>query len=238
MKTAVVVPLPFDAWDTFEPFIKRLTDTFRKYPPSVDCQVWAMATKGTADAATRALFDGINCRFVSYYHDGRDSGSWQFASWLMEENTFMVPMTSRTYFHRSGWLKRVVAAREHHGPGLYGLCANRETYALHICCRCFGIDSNDFREYPHLINSQEAGHAFETGDGIPEGPAHVWMRSRGKVAKIVMWDGVYDEPDWFTPANRFRHGDQSNVLVWDKHTDGYRDGTQEQRAQLESYQRA
>jgi hypothetical protein len=239
MKTIVLYPIPLDNWTVFEPFAERFTRTFRQFPPGEDCEVWGMCCMALPNDSVRQLFDGIVSRFVPYYHISQDScGSHQFASWLLEENTFMVGMTSRCYFHRSGWLTKLVEARRGNGPGLYGLCANRETHALHICCRCYAMDSDDYKNYPYVVNTRAMGLAFETGDGIPEGPAHVWMQKRGRVAKVVMWDGVYDEPDWFTPSNRFRNGDQSNMLVFDKHTDAYRDGTPEQRAQLEAYQLA
>jgi hypothetical protein len=153
----------------------------------------------------------------------------------MDENMFMIGMTSRCYFHRPGWLSKLVEARNQYGPGLYGLCANRETHLLHICCRCYAIDSDDFKSYPYVLNSRMMGFAFETGDGVPIGPAHVWMQKQGKAAKVVMWDGVYDEPEWFTPNNRWRHGDQSNVLVWDKHTDAYANASPEEKERLAAY---
>lgn len=234
MRTVITYPLPFDSWHTFTAEVGRFIDTFKHYPPGVDYELWAMCCWGEPNDPLREMFYGTKCRFVPYYFNGRDCGCAQFAAKMLDSNSLLVVTTTRTYFHKAGWLKQITDAREKYGPGLYGLCANREGYPLHICCRCYGIDSDDLSAYPHSINSREEGHAFETGAGIPEGPAHVWMLNQGKVAKVVMWDGVYDEPDWFTPANRFRNGDQSNMLVWDKHTDVYRDSSPEEKRRIAS----
>jgi len=236
VKTIILYPIPLDNWGVFEPFARRFADTFRQHPPGDEYELWGMCCFAIPSDPVREIFRDINCTFHSYYHRSQDGiGAHQFASWLFNENVFMVGMTSRCYFHRAGWLTKLVDARNKYGPGLYGLCANRETHPLHICCRCYAIDSDDFKQYPYVLNTREMGFVFETGDGITIDPAHVWIKNQGKAAKVVMWDGVYDEPEWFTPNNRWRHGDQSNVLVWDKHTDEYMNASPEEKEKLAAH---
>lgn len=176
------------------------------------------------------MFRGLRCRFVRYDGPGLDTGSAQFSADQMTENNFMVCMTSRHYFWKYGWLKNLCDARQQFGPGLYGIRANRENHPLHICLGFYGIDSDDFKQYPYHINSRIRCHEWEVNHALS------WMRSLGHVTKLVLWDGVYDESEWFSRPNRFRNGDQSNLLVLDRHSDSYRDGSPQHRAQLEAYQ--
>lgn len=224
-------PVPLDNWEAFRPDVEKFVRTLREFDPGEGYFIKAMCAWRNPTEEVRHLFQGLNVGFFRYDGPGLDTGSAQFSADQMTHNNFMVCFTTRHYFYRAGWLKQLCDARRQFGPGLYGLCANRETYPLHICLRCYGIDSDDFKQYPYHINSKERCHQWEVYHCLP------WMRSMGRPCKLVMWDGVYDEPDWFTPANRFRHGDQTNVLVWDRHTDSYRDGSPEHRARLEAYQR-
>ena len=225
-------PVPLDNWALFRPDVEKFTNSLREIDPGEGYEIRAMCAWTDPDDDVREMFRGLPVQFVRYDGPGLDSGSAQFSSDQMTENNFMVCFTTRHYFWKAGWLKAMCDARRQFGPGLYGICANRETYPLHICLRCYGIDSNDFKQYPFHINSKLRCHQWEVYHALP------WMRGLGHVTKLVMWDGVYDEPEWFTRPNRWRNGNQSNLLVFDRHSDSYRDGSPQHRAQLEAYQRA
>lgn len=232
MKTIISYPIPLDNWSVFRPEVERFVSTLKKFDPGTEYELIGMCASKPANEEVGRLFDGIPHRFIQYDGPGLDTGSAQYNAWQQSENVYMVCMTTRHYFFRSGWLKRMVDARTKHGPGLYGIRANRETYPLHICLGFMGIDSDDFKLYPHHVNSRDACHEWEVFFALP------WIRSLGRVAKLVDWDGEYDEPQWFSKPNRFRHGDQTNLLAWDRHSDAYRYGTPQLRAQLEAYQLA
>jgi hypothetical protein len=179
------------------------------------------------------LFYGIKVRFFEYYASGEDAGVYQQIVNAQSENALVVFMTSRCHFHRAGWLAKLVEAREKHGPAMYGMAANRETWPLHICGRGTTFDSHDFKFYPHRLDDKARdGQFFEVGKNNPDGTLLDWAERRGLPGKLVMFDGVYDKPDWFKPANRFRNGDQSNVLVWDKHTDIFANADEAEKARL------
>lgn len=88
-------------------------------------------------------------------------------------------------------------------------------------------------DYPHLIDSRLKGPMFEIGANNEHGNLMEWMERRGRPPRLVFFDGVREKPDWFSVPKRFRNGDQSNMLVWDKHTDLYRAATPEEKANLE-----
>lgn len=225
-------PLPLDNWELFRPDVEKFTRTFREFDPGEGYELRAMCCWNDPTDVVKEMFRGIKCQFIRYDGPGQDSGSAQFSADQMAANNFMICLTTRHYFWKAGWLKKMCDARRQFGPGLYGVCANRETYPLHLCLRFYGIDSDDFKQYPFHLNSKLRCHQWEVHYALS------WMRGLGHVTKLVLWDGVYDEPKWFSRPNRFRNGDQSNLLVFDRHSDSYRDGSPQHRAELEAYQRA
>ena len=66
--------------------------------------------------------------------------------------------------------------------------------------------------------TRDYGVAFEAKNGLRDFASRLGFPSRA-----VYWDSVRTEDEWHEPENIFRKGDQSNLLVWDKHTDQYRD---------------
>lgn len=234
MKFVIILPLPLDAWDVFYPFVQRFIDTFRTHPPGYDDYRLAVVVEGgtiTKDIA--AIFYGLKPAFFHCPHDGADIGGAQYVAnhlgqlidlknvkskedweWI---DSWILGMTSRCYFHRAGWLSRLADAINKHGDGLYGASASFEGFMPHICTRGYALPAYYWREYPHLIDSRAKGPYFENGQWCLTS----WCRSQGLECWQVTWDGEQQQEQWRTPRNIFRHGDQSNMLWWDKHTDWY-----------------
>lgn len=166
---------------------------------------------------------------VNYNENGCDIGSAQYASELLKENAFMVNMTSRCYFHREGWLKRLLEARNKHGKGLYGVSASWEGGKPHICTRAYCMDSEDFTRYPHIIDTREKGQKFEVGEWCITD----WFRQQDLSTIQVTFDGEQHQADWRKPDNIFRKGDQTNCLVWDRHTLIYQEADANDKRRLE-----
>jgi len=77
---------------------------------------------------------------------------------------------------------------------------------------------------------------FESGEGHPENKNFTnWVEEQDLVTKLVLFTGAFDKPDWFNQPNCFRKGDQSNVLIWDWHTDMYRDASLLQKLRMKSW---
>lgn len=231
MKTVIAYPIPFDGWTIFKPFVERFVDTFRKVIKGADCEVMPVCNWGEPTDEVREMFRDIKTRFLYYYGNGCDVGSWQHAAGFCElfpNPVFLVCMTTRSYFHMDGWLYRLVFEREKYGPGLYTTSASHEGGTLHPCLRAFGVDAEDMRAYPVKHESREFGTEFEAHCHFAN-----WLESeRKRAVRLVSSAGCYDRPDWFTIPNRFRTGDQSGVIIWDKHTDLWRDAGPEEKERL------
>lgn len=228
MIPTVVYPIPFDKFDVFERFVRRFADTFKKYSPGVeDYEVVVVCNWGEPTDEIREWFWGIKARFVPYYKHGCDIGSLQYAGAFGD---FLIGMTSRCYFHRKGWLKRYVDARQKHGPGLYGASASHEGGTPHICTRAYGIDTEILRKYPYQVQSRGDGQKFETGEWCLTS----WALKQGLPTMQITWDAEQDMAHWRDPKEQgiYRRGDQNAMLVWDRHTDIFKDADQVEKQRL------
>ncbi len=144
---------------------------------------------------------------------------------------FLINMTSRCYLHREGWLKRYMEARTKYGPGLYGASASHEGGTPHICTRAYALDASLIRDYPHLIDTRAKGQKFECGEWCLTS----WIKSRKLPTMQVTWDSEQDEAHWRDPKEQgiYRRNNQSAMLVWDRHSDLYRDASAEEKIRLE-----
>lgn len=168
-----------------------------------------------------------------YDGGGWDCGAWQFASQNIDTD-LLVCFNSSTYITGHGWLKRFVDAVEEYGDGLYGPLASYEIIP-HIRTPCMIFQPSVMRDYPMEVQSREDTYRFESL-GWPNGVPNVtqWVREKGLKTHLVTWDGSYDLPDWRKPPNIFRCGDQSNLIVKDRHCEAYEISDAENKLRLEN----
>jgi tetratricopeptide (TPR) repeat protein len=237
MKVTLAYLVPLNHWDTYGPSAAKFSDTYREFAPGAEHELVVVCCNGPATDELRGLFSGIACAFDFYAGDGWDCGAAQsFAS--RTDADFLVCANAGVYFFRPGWLRRIVKARLADGDGLYGASASFESvpYAPgacnpHIRTSFYACNPRIFREFPFQIDSREKCIRFEAGDWN----FMRWMESRGLPCRMVTWDGCYAPQEFRTPPNVFRKGDQSNMLVHDRHTDLYNRADANDRLALEIY---
>jgi hypothetical protein len=213
--------------EEFVPYSKRFVESYQQCPPGIEHDLIVVSCKGALTEEARRLFAPLRCSFDEYFEGGWDIGAHQFMAGKVDSE-FMVCCTSRTYFWKRDWLRRLVQAREQYGEGLYGSAGSYEI-APHIRTCFYACNPRVFREYPHKIDTRTKGAHFERG----KWNFTRWCQATGRKAWMVTWDGVYPEEEWRTPPNIFRRGDQSSLLAWDKHSLHYAGASQGQRRELE-----
>jgi hypothetical protein len=173
-----------------------------------------------------------NAKHLRYDGGGWDCGAWQFAGWNIQAD-LLVCFNSSTYVTGNDWLKHFVAAVEEYGEGLYGPLASYEIIP-HIRTPCMIFQPHIVRGYPREVMDRDDTWRFEVF-GWPDGTPNFtqWVRNKGLQTRLVTWDGVYDLPDWRKPPNIFRRGDQSNLIVKDRHCEAYEVSDAEGKAKLE-----
>lgn len=228
MNVVICYPVPIETpevWATFKPFVQRFADSFRTFPPGVKARLRLVLCGKDDDRAAEAygIFDGIDFEALAYLGAGADLGAQQTCALCCTPfDTFQVNLTTRCYAHRAGWLLPLVGSRLRNGPGLYGMSWSREGGKFHICTRGHAYDVGDFLLYPHEIKSRDQGVFFELG----EGSITRWFHALRGVTWVVQFDGEIGFSAWDTDTgllrDGFREGNQSNMLLWDKHSDAFR----------------
>lgn len=237
MKVTLAYLVPIDEWGSYGQSAKRFAETFQQFEPECEHELIVVSCNGRATNELREAFNGIRCRHELYRGGGRDCGAAQHIARRVDCD-FLVCANAGAYFHRAGWLKRFLEARQEYGEGLYGASASYESFPYvagvknpHIRTSFFGCNPKTFREFPHLIDSREKCLRFECGDWN----FTRWFEERGEPAFLVTWDGCYRQAEFRSPPNVFRKGDQSNLLIRDRHMDVYEQSDRQRRTELEVY---
>ena len=236
-----------EVWNIFRPFVERFAHSIMNTP--CGCDFVVLPVLNYSGELAQSSLDEFNSIFERvpgevfeqtfgeipaiarglYSGAGFDLGSYQFyAQNIAKENTFMVCCSTRVYAWKPGWLKKLVDSRETFGRGIYGTCASREGGRLHVCTRCWGMDSDDFKRYPHQITSRNQGVFVELGDGN----LYEWFKSQHLATKIVYQDAVVEVEDYDNGTAIYRRGDQSQLLVKDKHSVIFDEASAEEKERL------
>jgi hypothetical protein len=227
MKTVIIYALPFDNWREFAGPVHRFIESFKAFPPGADYELWAMCCWGEPINELRWDFYGIKTKFLPHYQ-GCDCIAVHQATAQTIDEDFLVCCSTRTYFHRAGWLKRLVDARAQYGPGLYGAASSRETGHLHITNQLYALDAEDFRSYPWEIRGRDDAPSFEAG------PRSITnhMAELHQPCMVTYWDEILPIERALGYTNGFRNGNQEQMIAWNRHTDLWRDSDEDGRKRL------
>lgn len=231
MKVAVVFVQVGHAKPEYQHGEHRLVDSWVKYQsghPYTLCVI----NRYSDPNPDSDLFPGQVMKLL-YTGGGWDCGAWQFAGKNIDAD-LLVCFNSSTYVTGDGWLKRFVDAVKENGDGLYGPLASYEIVP-HIRTPCMIFQPHVINDYPVEVNSREDTYRFESFGFSKDVPNFTqWVRQKGLVTLQVTWDGVYDLPQWRHAPNIFRRGDQSNLIVKDRHCEAYEVSTVEGKRVLEA----
>ena len=207
----------------------RWLDSYKEY-------VWgyehSLAVVNRYAESPDSLFDDFATYYLRYDSGGWDCGTWQFVANHIETD-LLVCFNSSTYVTGDNWLKRFVDAVKENGEGLYGPLTSYEVVP-HVRTPCMIFQPKVIRDYPRKVETREDTWRFESL-GWPDGTPNVtqWAMQQGFPARLITWDGVYDLADWRKPENIFRRGDQSNLIVKDRHCEAYSASDEEGKRTLE-----
>lgn len=225
-----------EGYEHYAPYANRFYDSYKQHQPTRAHELVALLC-GKGD---RIPDNFSQHRSIEYYGGGWDIGAYQHASDALDCD-LMVCIGATVYFHRAGWLDAIVQAFRGHGDGLYGATASLEQFPLtpaagdctpnpHLRTSFFACTPSQLSKFPVKINSRRECYQFESGDrNISK-----WFSERSLACKCVSWDGARDASDWGRIENGFRSGDQSNCLVFDRHTDLYAGAPQDVKAIMQN----
>jgi hypothetical protein len=205
---------------------ERFVRTYKQFKPSIPHRLIVVCYNGERDREVDELFGSLNPEYMHYRGTAFDIGTYLTIGRTLDSD-FVLCCGSNVHFWKHGWLERMVEAFQKHGPGAYAPMASYET-SPHLRTCCIGTTPKLLRQYPHPITTREETYMFESGMW---NFTH-WIQSQGLPALMVMQDEELAQPEWRKPANIFRRGDQSNCIIWDRHTLVYQSSTPDAKAHL------
>ena len=208
---AVVYVYPIAGHAEHDFSARRFVSTYRDFPPLGDHRLHVVFNGAAPSADNLAVFDGLDIEVHRHDNTGWDIGAFQMAAREIDCD-LIVCLGTNSHFKRAGWLRRMIESVEAHGDGLYGSSASYERDP-HIRTTAFWCDPMLIRAYPKQVRTFDDRYEFEASpSSITRLAEHV-----GLGCWFVTWDGEYPKPEWRTPPNIFRRGDQSNSLVFDRY---------------------
>ena len=210
----------------------RWLDAYTKYDAGFSHELFII--NRYADNPDGMFLDlpGVWITHLRYDGGGWDCGAWQFAGRNVDTD-LLVCFNSSTYVTGDNWLRRFVDAAQTYGDGLYGPLTSYEIIP-HVRTPCMIFQPRVINDYPVEVNSRDDTYRFESFGFSPEIPNFTqWVHNKGLKTMLVTWDGEYDLPYWREPRNIFRRGDQSNLIVKDRHCEAYEASDVEGKTRLE-----
>ena len=177
-----------------EAYSPRFVRTYLENPAGAEHRLVVICNGGALSPQRRKFFDDLDCEFYERPNDeGKDISAYQdLAEHLVIKNEadFLVCFGESVYFHRPGWLQKLVEARAAHGPGMMG-CFSSHMVRAHLNTTAFGCDSRLLAKYPRVITNGDR-YAFEHGGTC------FWKRLvAGKnTAALVTFEGVFFQGEW------------------------------------------
>lgn len=209
----------------YEESTVRFADTYRKFKPEYPHDLIII---NCGHYRPDDSLDDIAARQVTAISSGYDNGTYQEGNSMFLDYDLLIGMNTHCYFWRADWLEKLVNAAKQYGPGVYGPSASCELEP-HLRSPCLAWHPSVLCEYPMWVRDRGQCCLFEHG---PDNFS-MWAHRRGFPSMMVTADGkCWARNDWRTPPNIFRRGDQTNVLVFDRHTDIYAAASPEEKQSL------
>lgn len=231
MKPVMVYIYALDGDEGYFEMAHRFMHTYQQHPPLEDHDTLVVCNGSPPTFEIMCLLGSLpNCSFMQHDDTGQDIGGFIAAAKTLGNRPALFCGGS-VYFHRPGWLKRMMEAWSKHGPGMYG---SQSTYEAtpHMSTTGFLCPANLMAEYPHPVATKKDRYNFEHGmankvlninepDPLPNRAFWRTVHAKGMPVKFVAWGGEYDWWEWRNPPNIYRRGDQTNLLMWWRLTDHY-----------------
>lgn len=196
-------------------YCSRFVGSYLACDPGDEHQVVVACNGGPLPRDVALLFDPIKCSFFPRVNDpGWDISAFQDVATQIPCD-LLVCFGESVYFHRPGWLRKMVEAWLMFGPGMYGFFSS---YLVrpHLNTTAFVCEPKLLRAYPRPHNHTDR-YEFEHGEHC----FWKYVQSLARPVKLVTWDGAWDPFQWRTPRNILWRGTQGNCLVFCSHTDHY-----------------
>ncbi len=208
MRVSIIYVFPQVNFPKYAEAARRFSDTYLNNPPGeTDHDIHVCLNGGCGHGPYQEkCFSPIGVNYFEHSNWGQDIGAFQVAAETIPCD-LLVCFGSHIYFHRAGWLDRMVQAFLDNGPTLYGAWGYHQPKP-HLRTTGFWLPPDLLKAYPYQI-SDGLRYEFEHGnDSIT-----LWTQKMGFEPILVSWNGEMRMNEW-------RHLNQHECLVRDQWSDG------------------
>ncbi len=212
----------------YESAVERFALSYRKYFPSTHHKLILVNSNGGCSPTIEGFFKGVSYEMVKYNGSGWDIGGHQFAINSLNPDDWVMCFSTWAYFRQNGWLEAFVDARGVYGDALYG---SSTSYERHLHLRGTGIfmRCGMMQSYPLVCNNKQQSWLVESGNR-----SITWWYLKNQKGVYLVTPNETVGPNLFRSLkNIYRSGDQSNLWVYDKHSDIYDRASRLQKIKLE-----
>lgn len=202
----------------------RFLDTYKTFKPEIPHDL-IVANCGQKEHD--GMFDKVATSYMNYNGGGYDCGTYQAVGGRLDHD-LVFGLNTHTWFRRKDWMDRFVITFKRCGPGVYGPTASYEN-APHLRTPAIAFSPKIMRYYPIIVDNRQKCCNFEAGPNN----FSLWAEGQGWPVCLITTERAWARPDWRKPKNGFRDGDQSNVLIYDRHTDLYDAASEQDKRILE-----
>jgi hypothetical protein len=199
-------------------FISRFVATWMENPPGSPCDLWVACNGGPLFSEQVLMFSPMSARmFPRVNTPGWDlDGFFDAARGPCSSYDMILCLGESVYFHREGWLKRLVDTRQKYGPGFYGPFGSFNVRP-HLQTSAFFCPPVLLLQYPVRPKNRAERMAFEHSDRA------MWCRvaERAMPVRMVTFDGDWEPRLWRYPNDILWRGTQQNLLMMNNHAQAW-----------------
>jgi hypothetical protein len=209
-------------------FLSRFRLTYDRFPPGYPHEVVCCCNGGPLE-----VDDAVWMRQEWKCYLRKNDPGWDLSAYFDVARNFecdiLVCLGESCFFHREGWLKRIVDVEDMAPHGMYGFYASN-LVTKHLNTTGFAIAPALLR-HCSIPKTREERLAFEHG----KPPFWKLVANLGRPVKLVTFDGAYDPPMWRAAPNALWKGNQSSLLVFSSHTERFFNATPEVKRRWERH---
>lgn len=202
----------------------RFLRTYQTFRPKIPHRLVVVNCGATQHDA---MFDCVADEYRTYNGGGFDCGTYQAVASTLNCD-LVLALNTHTYFWSHDWLEPFVVAATNFGPGVFGASSSFERFP-HLRTPAIAFNPKIICGYPVMVDTRDKAADFEAGNQN----FSAWAMQMHYPVLLVTRNAFYSIEHWRTPANIFRRGNQSNCLIFDRHTDVYAAADFQEKRNLE-----
>lgn len=165
------------------------------------------------DVSYRDRFSNLRHDVIHYTGNGWDIGAYQDAAQYLTDYDVVMCLNSQAFPVKENWLLSFYREFSRYGTGVFGACSSFQIYP-HIRTASIVTTPELLNSYPLRVRSRQEGCIFEHSSHN----FSLWALGLGIPVGTVSTHGFTSLQDSRCLPNVFRKGDQSALLVEDRHT--------------------